>query len=218
MTKPFAKPSQAAKPGISAALARRCGRKARRPAMFNTWSNCGSIATRTQSGSGSTSKAPARAIPAGARVFTVRSRSARAARLRSSFATRTKPSIRIWPTSRSVKPTICAVGLAAVTRKQRLSANEVRSVVHFALDPDRADTGLRGKGGHHGLGFLDLGARRCEHLIDDGHLRRVNRETSCKSVSSGNFSVAAQSFRVAKINEHSFDRGQVCSRSGVETQ
>ena len=51
----------------------------------------------------SSRRVPAPAIPAGAPVFTVLSRSARAVQLRSSFATRTKPSIRIWPTSRSAK-------------------------------------------------------------------------------------------------------------------
>ena len=87
-----------------------------------------------------------------------------------------------------------------------LRPQQMRAVIHLAVDADRAGAGLRREGGDHRLGLGDLLGARREHLVDHRHLRRMNGEPPGEAVAAREFGVAAQAFGIAEIDMDGLDR------------
>lgn len=66
------------------------------------------------------------------------------------------------------------------------------SIIHLAVDANRAGARLRGEGRDNRFRLLNLSGRRCEHVIDDRYLGRMNGQTPGKAVAAGGFGIAAQ--------------------------
>ena len=93
----------------------------------------------------------------------------------------------------------------------------MRPVVHFSVNSDSAGAGLSGKGRDYGFRFLDFRCRRGEHLIDHRHLGRMNGEAAREAIATGGLRVMSQAVGIPEIDVHGFNRRQLCSGRGIET-
>ena len=198
--------------------------------MCSASSRCASTAIRTRCGSGSSRRAPAPAIPAGARASTARCRSARAVRCGSNFVTARRRSIRTRSTGRmsqararglpnAARPPLAhmwaADGPAAASEpaparrracQQLPGAFEVRAIVHHPVDADGPLARIAIEGGHDGARLGEGCRSRREHFVDDRDLCRMDRHLAGKAVAARFLGFAAQRRDVSKVDCDGIDR------------
>src|SRR5215468_9591173 len=100
-------------------------------------------------------------------------------------------------------------------RQELLRLYQMRAVVHNAADADDAGAWRGGETGDHRLGMRDRVSGRGEYLVDDRHLRRVNRHFADKAIATRLLAFAAKSGVIAEIDKDRIDRGhRGCRRAG----
>ena len=82
----------------------------------------------------------------------------------------------------------------------------MRAVIHYPVDADRAGAGPGRERRDHGLRLGDFLGRRREHLVDDRHLRRMDREPRGETVAARRFGLGAQACEVAEVDIDGLDR------------
>src|SRR6202008_736234 len=77
--------------------------------------------------------------------------------------------------------------------------DQIRHVVHLAVDADRADIRLRRESRHDAACMFNIGVRRCEACIDGCDLIRVDRDPADKSVPSRDLATFRQPLLIPEI-------------------
>src|SRR6516225_8560260 len=97
-------------------------------------------------------------------------------------------------------------------RQRSSRGNQVRHVVHLAVDADRADIRLRRERRHDTACMFEIGVRRCEACIDGCDLIWVDRDPADESVPSRDLATFRKPFLILEIDIQGFER---CSTSGT---
>src|SRR5437763_2749547 len=82
----------------------------------------------------------------------------------------------------------------------------MRAVVHLAADANYASVRLARERFNHRAGARDLRVWWGEDLVDDGHLRRMNRHFAGKAIAARGLAFTAESHLVTEVRIDGVDR------------
>ena len=94
----------------------------------------------------------------------------------------------------------------AGAREHLFGARKMRPVVHHAVDGDRARAGRCGERRDDRARLRQRFGGRREHLVDDRHLRRMDREPPDEAVAARFLGVAPQPVEIAEVGIDRLDR------------
>ena len=87
-----------------------------------------------------------------------------------------------------------------------LRRDQVRNVIHLALDTHRADIRLTGEGRNDAVGVRQIGFRWREAGVDGGNLVRMDRESPDKSVAAGDPATLGEARLILEITVQGLKR------------
>ena len=97
-------------------------------------------------------------------------------------------------------------------RKQLPGPREMRAVVHYPTHGNGPLAGIGVECGDDGTRLGDCVCGRREHLVDDRHLRRMDRHFSAEAVAARLLRLAAEQAGVAEVRDDRIERPHLCRR------